>query len=219
MRWVPQVPGGTIELRYAIADGDVEQPSSVNCRSMRAPNELLARSGLEMGDLRRALAEAFARWHAVADVAFIEVGPGARADIVIGEQQQPVGFAFTDVQLGAPIGPGLRPIVGASVCLNPERKWKIGYDGNLAVYDLVHTLTHEIGHTIGLDHPGRSGHLMSFRYSETLAGLSDGDVQGAVTLYGVRKHTIVEADTKAPEPTPRGEGISTIGRSLTDDPS
>lgn len=72
----------------------------------------------------------------------------------------------------------------ATVCLNPDWKWKIGFDGDLQSYDLRYTLTHEIGHAIGLDHPSGRGQLMSFRYQETFSGLQPGDIAGARRLYG-----------------------------------
>ncbi len=48
---------------------------------------------------------------------------------------------------------------------------------------------HEIGHAIGLDHPTGRGHIMSFRYSEKLDGLSGGDIAGAAYVYGARLQT------------------------------
>jgi hypothetical protein len=62
--------------------------------------------------------------------------------------------------------------------------WKVGFDGNLDVYDLRYTLEHEIGHAIGLDHPSPSGQLMSYRYDEGQSGLQSGDIKGAALLYG-----------------------------------
>lgn len=117
-------------------------------------------------------------------IRFIGIEDDAAADIVIGEQVISKGFAFTNLTLGGEHGDKMRPIARATICLNPTRSWKIGFDGNLASYDLVHTLTHEIGHAIGLDHPGPRGHLMSFRYDEKRDGLSPGDVLGANVIYG-----------------------------------
>src|SRR5690606_1561780 len=57
-------------------------------------------------------------------------------------------------------------------------------DGNLDVYDLRYTIAHEIGHAIGLDHPGPAGQLMSYRYDEKQTGPQPGDINGAAMLYG-----------------------------------
>ena len=76
-------------------------------------------------------------------------------------------------------------MIGRSlICLNPRQPWKIGFDGDLKVYDLRYTLAHEIGHAIGLDHPSPSGQLMSYRYDEGQPGLQPGDIKGAALLYG-----------------------------------
>ena len=55
-----------------------------------------------------------------------------------------------------------RPVSGirqSLICINAARPWKIGFDGNLDIYDVRQTLAHEIGHAIGLDHPGATGGL------------------------------------------------------------
>lgn len=202
VKWLGGAGGGRVTLRYRIADGAVEQPEAVNCRRMRSPHGLLAHSGLSAEVFRAALDQAFRRWQDVADIAFVEAAKGEAAEIVVGEQSEPEGFAFTNVTLGDGAAEGrqaVRPIVGASICLNPERRWKIGFDGNLAVYDLLHTLTHEIGHVIGLDHPNGQGALMSFRYTETEAGLREGDVLGAMALYGASRSLV--AGSAAPAVT------------------
>jgi hypothetical protein len=214
VRWQPKEGTSRIVLHYRIADDEIHQPKAINCKRMRSPQTLLGSSKLDQDAFRRALDIAFQRWRDVADVTFVEAAPGERPDIVVGEQSDPTGFAFTNVELAEQGDARSRPIVGATICLNPEHKWKIGYDGNLAVYDLVHTLTHEIGHAIGLDHPVGRDHLMSFRYTEVRDGLSEGDRKGAVAIYGPsRLQSAVIAD---PSTTTAGPPSVTtvIGRSL-----
>jgi len=77
-----------------------------------------------------------------------------------------------------------RPIRQSLICLNTSKLWKTRFDGNLAIYDLGLTLAHEIGHSIGLDHPGPTGALMGYRYTEQIRDLAAGDIAGAVALYG-----------------------------------
>ncbi len=81
-------------------------------------------------------------------------------------------------------GVTLVPITQAYVCLNPMTPWKIGFDGNTAIYDLRLTFEHEIGHAIGLDHPGRTGSIMAYRYDETVRDLTPLDIAAAQMLYG-----------------------------------
>jgi predicted Zn-dependent protease len=218
VRWTPKDAAGHIALRYKIADTAFDQPDAINCKGMRPPDTVLRESRLQASTFRGALAAAFRQWRDIADLAFLEAGPGEAADIIVGEQAEPIGFAFTNLTLARTPSNGIRPIVSASICLNPQRPWKIGYDGNLAVYDLVHTFAHEIGHVIGLDHPIGRAHMMSFRYSETLNGLSEGDKHGAVALYGPSRirSEIVSAPRTKPDPA---QITTTIGRSLSSSPA
>lgn len=184
VRWSQNPSGEPTTLKFAIATRDVDRRGAVNCGHTRPPEGILARSRIDRAAFKAAVATAFARWERAARLRFVEVADQDAADILIGEQAEPTGRAFTNLALGGTAREPARPIVHATICLNPERRWKIGFDGDLTSYDLVHTLTHEIGHSIGLDHPGARGHVMSFRYDEAHTALTAGDVLGARTLYG-----------------------------------
>ncbi len=182
-----------------------------NCGSMQPFAEIVSQSR-DIGDVdgRRQLRAAFDAWEQVADVSFVEVSDPRTANIVVGATETAAGRAFANLSLrdrkgavksqdkalgggidrtSAGMGalPGREPVAlieQAFVCLNPGVSWKIGFDGNLSIYDLRHTFMHEIGHAIGLDHPGRSGSVMGYRYDETVRGLQPTDIAAVQFLYG-----------------------------------
>jgi hypothetical protein len=186
VKWQPTNPNGSVVIKYAIAQADMTTRGAVNCGEMRPPTELLQVSGIAPGDFRQAALAAFDRWQQLIDIAFVEVSDQSQADIVIGAQAEPQGFAFTNVVLAPERSGQMHAFKSAQICLNPKKRWKIGFDGDLATYDLVHSISHEIGHALGLDHPSARGQVMSFRYDETHDGLTKGDVEGAARLYGRR---------------------------------
>lgn len=189
VKWFPR-GDGKVSLTFAVARGQMTIGNAVNCGRLRGPRALLEKSSIGYAQFHDALSAAFATWEQAADVTFVEIDDPARAQIVIGEQVEPDGYAFSNVTPGARERDGFHDIARSAVCLNPMRKWKLGFGGDTGVYDLKYTLTHEIGHAIGLDHPTGRGHMMSFRYSESLHGLSDGDIAGAEYMYGARGATM-----------------------------
>jgi hypothetical protein len=187
VRW-PDAPSGSTPLvTYAFVAQPVQTPGARNCSGLTSADGALARSGIARADFRREVAAAFDMWEQVANVAFREVADVQSAGILIGAQITPQGRAYTNVEFEPGSGAGAKTMRRALICLNPEMPWKIGFDGDLSAYDVRHTIAHEVGHAIGLDHPGASGQVMGFRYDEKTSGLQVGDIAGAVSLYGPRR--------------------------------
>jgi hypothetical protein len=164
------------------------------------------------GAVHEEVAAAFAMWETAANVIFKEAPEAGPADILIGAQTEPDGWAFADVFYDAGSADAVKPITKSLVCLNPKRPWKVGFDGDLKTYDLRYTLAHEIGHAIGLDHPAGANQIMGYRYEERFRALQPGDIRGAVALYGAPSQPALQV---ASEP-PRGEATAALSSGATE---
>lgn len=210
VKWGAPQWGVGATVTYGFATTEVKSPSARNCASLVPLDGLERQASLPDGRLRAEAAAAFAAWTKAANLTFVEARSADQADILIGAQGMPAGRAFTNIELNSgplasapaverglaavqesPSPPAaahsIRLIRQALICLNPTAAWKIGFDGNLDSYDLRYTLMHEIGHAIGLDHPGAAGALMGFRYDEKLDGPTASDGGAAQKLYGERE--------------------------------
>lgn len=203
VKWGEPRAGAGATVSYALATGPMRFPEARNCRSIVPVDAMLARSGITVAAFRRELGHAVAQWEAVAGIRFVATDDPGTADIVIGAQAEPRGIAFANVTFDTRATDPVWRLERAQVCLNPARPWKIGFGGDPAVYDLRYTLTHELGHTLGLDHPGPSGQLMAFEYHEDFRALQPGDIAGAVVLYGPRAPSVRMADGPADAPAAR----------------
>lgn len=183
VRWSQPAGGLPTTITYAYLTAPSEFPGARNCDSMLPAEAALEKSRIAASDFRKEVRAAFAIWENAAHITFKEV-PVAEAGILIGADAKDRGRAFTNVALKAGSDRGMGKIDQSLICLNPHQPWKIGFDGNLDVYDLRFTMAHEIGHAIGLDHPSPAGQLMSFKYLETGRGLTPGDRAGVHALYG-----------------------------------
>jgi hypothetical protein len=207
VKWGNPKWGAGATVTYGFASSAVRSPSARNCASLLPFGELSKRTGLPDRRLHDEAEGAFSAWAKVSGLTFVEARQADQADIVIGVEGNPAGRAFTNVELESgpiadapatergltgiaePQSPqgspqGIRSISKALICLNPLQKWKIGFNGDLNVYDVRYTLMHEIGHAIGLDHPGATGALMGFRYDEKQSGPAKSDSEAAQRLYG-----------------------------------
>ncbi len=178
------------KVTYAFVQSETETPDAFNCAAMGPIDPILQSSRLDREAFRKEVRAAFDMWESVANISFTEVDDPDEAGILIGAQLEPIGWAFANVSYKSDhLAHETRPrsIERSLICYNPEQRWKIGFDGDLSVYDVRYTTAHEIGHAIGLDHPASAGQLMHYRYEERFRTLQPGDIEGVALLYGLRQ--------------------------------
>jgi len=207
VKWGRPQLGAGAAISYAIVKGDRSFPNARNCRRLEPLSRHARALRITPQQVKTELKIALRAWERIANVRFYQSTDPNQADILIGVQGEPKGRAYanvwhtkkvtreslTDRGLGGDEGPRgdanernatVSSIRRASICLNPQTAWKIGFDGNLEAFDLRFTFMHEIGHALGIDHPAGQDQLMHFKYDELLNGLQAGDIAAAVKLYG-----------------------------------
>lgn len=185
VKWGENALGAGATVSYAFVDFPMSFDGARNCSDLVPMTGLATHNGISEATIHAETAAAFRAWEEAANITFRLVDDPEQADILIGAQAQPVGRAYANVMYQPDSSDGVKAIDRALVCLNPDQRWKVGFDGDVDVYDVRYTLVHEIGHAIGLDHPGPYGQIMSFGYNEKHSGLQPGDFHGVQLLYGV----------------------------------
>ena len=130
VRWQGPAGGGRPEITYGVLTGPRAFTSALSCRAMTGLHGLLAASGIANSIFENELAAAFAMWEAVADLTFRKAAPDEPANILIGAQVDPEGWAFANLSYDAASPLPIKPISRALICLNSERPWKVGFGGN-----------------------------------------------------------------------------------------
>ncbi len=188
LKWDAPDLGAGAEVSYGFATALVAFPDAINCGEIAPMAALAPAWGGDPARLDRMTAEAFAMWSGAADIEFRRAAAGEQPDILIGAQARPRRIAFANVWHDAAAAEdGVAPLTRATICFNPEVAWTTeGRAPRAGRQDLRTALAHEIGHAIGLDHPGATGTLMGFEDQGPQTGLKPGDVAGALALYGPR---------------------------------
>ena len=175
---------GAGPVTYGFVRSPTSFPGARNCPTVVPADGIAAAADVDRRRFEALAAEAFYLWSAAANIAFRPARAGEIPDILIGAQGSPHGIAFADVWSDrARAVSGVAPLTTATICLNPTVAWTDN-GGVPGALDLRTVLTHEIGHAIGLDHPGPTGALMGFANQGSIERLMPGDVAGARALYG-----------------------------------
>jgi hypothetical protein len=130
---------------------------------------------------------AFNAWSKVAGLSFKQVADdGAAFDAATRSGDIRIGAHRVDGTLGTLAYSYFPPVNGLSaagdIFLDTAEHWSIGFDG--PGHDVFQVVSHEIGHTIGLDHVTGVVALMNPYYSEAFRGPQADDIAGARFLYG-----------------------------------
>src|SRR5438067_8704157 len=167
--------------------------------SLQSPPANIKAGADVIGAARRALR----RWSSVSHVQFFEtsssvqaISPpnaGDRINLITVSADNSSAFDSQDNPGRTRVFSEAGAITEADIALNPNVLFSS--DGTPGTYDLESTLTHEVGHLLGLEHSAILGATMQPRQPRnglyglpafTQRTLSDDDVTGVRSLYGPR---------------------------------
>jgi hypothetical protein len=148
---------------------------------------------------------AFKAWSSVANLKFVQVADdGAAFNAATGSGDIRIGAHAVDGVRGTLAFAYFPPSNGISaagdIFLDTSETWKVGFGGT--GYDVYQVVTHELGHSLGLDHSTDTKALMNAFYTEAFRGPQADDIAGMRFLYG------------APPPIPEPSTLALFGLGL-----
>jgi hypothetical protein len=138
-------------------------------------------SSFSIGAFEVAAESVFETWASVADIDFMPMGPSTTADITIAMANLPGTQLGTALTSFFPLA-GVDQVVSSIVTLDADRLWSpFGEIG----FNFFNVLLHEVGHSLGLDHPDDPNQVMyAFYTNDQTLSLGAGDIAGMEFIYG-----------------------------------
>ncbi len=146
---------------------------------------------LTQQQVRDAIAAALNLWSQVTPLTFTEVTISNNPDIVIrfvagdhgdGSPFDGVGRVLAHAFYPPPNGGD----IAGDAHFDEAETWSVDIPVPSGGFDLITVAAHEFGHSLGLDHSSVSGALMFPSYSGPHRFLSQDDISGIQSIYGVR---------------------------------
>ena len=126
---------------------------------------------------------AFKRWEEVADINFVLSADSVDVDIRLGWANiDGVGGVLGDATI-----PRDGPLERTIIRFDPEENWSNGGNATETETDFLYTATHEIGHTLGIEHSNFNDALMAEEYNSRLKNLQIDDIGAISSIYGASK--------------------------------
>ena len=126
---------------------------------------------------------AFKRWEEVADINFVLSTDSLDVDIRLGWANiDGVGGVLGDATI-----PRDGPLERTIIRFDPEENWSTGGNAIETEIDFLYTSTHEIGHSLGIEHSNSDDALMAENYNSELKSLQIDDVAAITSIYGPSK--------------------------------
>jgi len=158
-----------------------------NCGHMIPLREVIRNADISLETVKSGAERAMARWSRVARITFVPAFGEEDADLIIGGTRKGAvsKTAEANLQLQPEKTGALYTIVRGVVCLSADKQWQSGRIGDRKKPAIETVIGHEVGHIIGLDHPGSIGALMGYlNFGDP--DLQRSDIDGVRKLYGAR---------------------------------
>ena len=119
-------------------------------------------------------------WENVADIRFVLASDSDNADIKFGWREID-GSGDVLAQTTVPSSGALENV---TIAMDVDEDWFVSGDAPFGQFDFSSTVTHEIGHAIGIDHSQSRQALMNAAYSSSIFEIQQDDIDASIAIYG-----------------------------------